>query len=125
MTFDELSREQLVELKQRMLVERDDKNPEGPSYGELADADKTVSDDEVREWAEGVVFSPDDFSCSAGKFFEVRVTWPVRKTYRVPADSEEVAVAKMKSKVDAGEVCVWTDGFEADDNVTVETVGED
>lgn len=125
MTFDELSKEQLVELKQRILVERNDQQGEGTSYGELANADKTVSDDEAREWAEGMVFSPDDFSCSAGKFFEVRVTWPVRKTYRVPANSEEEAVAKMKSKVDAGEVCVWTDGFEADDNVTVEAVRED
>lgn len=125
MAFDELNDEQKLELKQRILTERNKQKGEGTSYGELADADKIVSDDEARKWAEGMEFSPDDFSCSAGKVFEVRVTWPVGKTYRVPADSEEEAVAKMKSKVDAGEVCVWTDGFEADDNVTVEAVGED
>ena len=125
MTFDGLNNEQKLELKQRILTERNEQRGEGTSYGELADADKIVSDDEARKWAEGMEFSPDDFSCSAGKVFEVRVTWPVGKTYRVPADSEEEAVAKMKSKVDAGEVCVWTDGFEADDNVTVEAVKED
>lgn len=65
MTFDELSEDQKCELKQRILIDRDDKNPEGPSYGELADADKIVSDDEAREWAEGIEFSPDDFLCSA------------------------------------------------------------
>lgn len=125
MAFDELNDEQRLELKQRILTERNEQKGEGTSYGELADADDLVSDEDAKDWAEGMEFSPDDFSCSAGKVFEVRVTWPVGKTYRVPADSEEEAVAKMKSKVDAGEVCVWTDGFEADDNVTVEAVKED
>lgn len=125
MTFDELSKEQLVELKQRILTERNEQRGEGTSYEELAMADDLVSDEDAKDWAEGMEFSPDDFSCSAGKVFEVRVTWPVGKTYRVPADSEEEAVAKMKSEVDAGKVCVWTDGFEADDNVTVEAVKEE
>ena len=70
MTFDELNDEQKRELKQRILVDRDDKNPEGPSYGELADADEIVSDDEAREWAAGMEFSPDDFSCSASSGME-------------------------------------------------------
>ena len=65
MTFDELSRDQKYELKQRILISRADKSPEGPSYGELADADEIVSDDEARKWAEGIEFSPDDFLCSA------------------------------------------------------------
>ena len=125
MTFDELSEEQKLELKQHILTERNEQRGEGTSYGELADADALVSDEDAKAWAEGMEFSPDDFSCSAGKVFEVRVTWPVGKTYRVPADSEEEAVKRMKQKVDAGEVCVWTDGFEAEDNVTVEAVEED
>lgn len=125
MTFDELNDEQKLELKQRILTERNEQRGEGTSYGELADADTLVSDEDAKDWAEGMEFSPDDFSCSAGKVFEVRVTWPVGKTYRVPADSEEEAMAKMKAKVDAGEVCVWTDGFEADNNVTVEAVKGD
>lgn len=125
MTFDELNDEQKLELKQRILTERNEQRGEGTSYGELASADDLVSDEDAKDWAEGVDFSPDDFTCSAGKVFEVRVTWPVGKTYRVPADSKEEAVAKMKQKVDAGEVCVWTDGFEAEDNVTVEAVKEE
>ena len=124
MTFDELNDDQKLELKQRILMERNEQRGEGTSYGELANADDLVSDEDAKDWAEGVEFSPDDFSCSAGKVFEVRVTWPVGKTYRVPADSEEEAVAKMKAKVEAGEVCVWTDHFEAGDDVAVELVKE-
>ena len=124
MTFDELTDDQKLELKQRILMERNEQRGEGTSYGELANADDLVSDEDAKDWAEGVEFSPDDFSCSAGKVFEVRVTWPVGKTYRVPADSEEEAVAKMKAKVEAGEVCVWTDHFEAGDDVAVELVKE-
>lgn len=125
MTFDELSEEQKLELKQRIITEHNDDHGEGTSYGELANADELVTDEFAKAWAEGMEFFPDDFSCSAGKVFEVRVTWPVGKTYEVRARSEDEAVAKMKAEVDAGEVCVWTDGFEADDNVTVEAVGED
>ena len=124
MTFDELSEEQKIELKQRIITDHNSDHGEGTSYGELANADELVTDEFAKAWAEGMDFSPDDFSCSAGKVFEVRVTWPVGKTYRVPADSKEEAVKRMKQKVDAGEVCVWTDGFEADDNVTVEAVEE-
>ena len=65
MTFDELNDEQKLELKQRILTERNEQRGKGTSYGELADADKIVSDDEARKWAEGMEFSPDDFSCSA------------------------------------------------------------
>ena len=57
-----LSRDQLVELKQNMLVQRD--TGEGVSWSELADADSLISDEEVFEEFEGTSFSPDDFSCS-------------------------------------------------------------
>ena len=125
MTFDELSEEQKLELKQHILTERNEQRGEGTSYGELADADELVNDETLEAEYGGTEFSPDDFSCSAGKVFEVRVTWPVGKTYQVSAESKEEAVKRMKQKVDAGEVCVWTDGFEAEDNVTVEAVEED
>ena len=127
MTFDELSKDQKYELKQRMLIARYDKNSEGPSYGELADADEIISDDEARKWAEGIEFSPDDFLCSAGSagtVHEVRVTWPVSRTYRVWAKSPEDAAGEIRARVDAGEVCVWTDHFEAGDDVVVEVVKE-
>lgn len=76
MTFDELSEEQKLELKQRILAERNERRGEGTSYGELADADGLVSDEDAKDWAEGVEFSPDDFSCSASA--------PVEKVENVP-----------------------------------------
>lgn len=63
MTFDDLSNEQRLEFKQRILIERNEVRGEGTSYGEVADADTLVSDEDAESHAEGVVFSPDDFSC--------------------------------------------------------------
>ena len=67
MTFDELNDEQKLELKQRILTERNEQKGEGTSYGELADADDLVSDEDAKDWAEGMEFSPDDFACSASE----------------------------------------------------------
>ena len=67
MTFDELNEDQRLELKQRILTERNEQRGEGTSYGELADADDLVSDEDAKEWAEGMEFSPDDFACSASE----------------------------------------------------------
>lgn len=64
MTFDELNDDQKVEFKQRILTERNEQRGEGTSYGELADADDLVSDEDARDWAEGMEFSEDDFTCS-------------------------------------------------------------
>ncbi|MCF0232672.1 MAG: hypothetical protein HUJ63_10525 [Enterococcus sp.] len=48
MTVKELSREQLVRLKQKMLDDEIyEKEGRGASYGELATADKLVADDAV------------------------------------------------------------------------------
>lgn len=58
MTFDELTREQKIELKQALLVERE----ESVSFGELCDADTLVTDDELEARWGGTVFSPDDFT---------------------------------------------------------------
>lgn len=63
MTFDDLNDDQRVELKQRILMERNEARGEGTSYGELADADTLVSDEDARAWAKGMEFSPDDFGC--------------------------------------------------------------
>lgn len=64
MTFDELNDDQRTELKQRILTERNEQRGEGTSYGELAGADDLVSDEDARDWAEGMEFSEDDFMCS-------------------------------------------------------------
>lgn len=60
MRLDELTREQKIELKQNMLFERLD----NPSYGELADADHLVSDEELEKKYGNTEFVPDDFMSS-------------------------------------------------------------
>ena len=65
---------------------------------------------------------------SGATVYEVRVTWPVSRNYRIWAKSPEDAVREMRERVDAGQVCVWTDGFEADDGddcPSIEVVKED
>jgi hypothetical protein len=58
MTVHDLNREQLTEIKERYYI---DHHPDGVSYGELADIDALVSDDEVFTEYEGIEFVPDDF----------------------------------------------------------------
>lgn len=60
MNVHELSRDQLVELKQKMLCDRD----EQPSWFDMADADNKVSDDEVFKEYGGTEFVTGDFFCS-------------------------------------------------------------
>ena len=67
MSVYDLNRDQIEELKQSMLTERMLANGEEPSYGELADANETISDDEVITEYAGTNFNNDDFWCSAGK----------------------------------------------------------
>ena len=66
MTVSELSNDQMLELKQdyltQHLLEVEERTP---SYGELADADNIVDDAIIFEQYDGVVFSEDDFACSA------------------------------------------------------------
>lgn len=57
MTVKELNRDQMVQLKQDYLVEiRGD-----VSYGELADADKLVTDAQMFDYYGGIDFVPEDF----------------------------------------------------------------
>ena len=67
MNFSELTEEQRLELKQRILIERLDARGESPSYGYLVDADDLVSDEDLEDWYGDTVFSPDDFFCSEGE----------------------------------------------------------
>lgn len=57
----DLSREQMIELKQNYYCEQHD----DASYGELADIDLLVSDEEIYKEYWDTEFSPDDFACSA------------------------------------------------------------
>lgn len=63
MTVQELNRDQLVELKQRMVSERNAKQNKGTSWAELAFADKQITDEEAFAEYKGTSFTDDDFSC--------------------------------------------------------------
>lgn len=74
MDVRDLSREQLVELKQRYLTQLADDGSyaevldcdyDDPSYQDLANADEIVPDDVIYRNYEGVYFVNNDFSCSA------------------------------------------------------------
>ena len=58
MDVHELNREQMIQLKQAILCERD----AGTSYGELAAADELVTDEEVFMQYGGTNFVEDDFT---------------------------------------------------------------
>jgi hypothetical protein len=67
MTVQELDREQLIELKQAYITEKNDEVGEGTSWGELADADDIISDKEIFARYDGYTFTNDDFFCSVGR----------------------------------------------------------
>lgn len=115
MRLEDLNESQKLELKQQILMSRNDDSEEGPSYDELAMADELVSDEELRDYCEGTEFTDDDFTCSSGPAFRVRVTWPVHKTFQVPAASKEEALERMKRAVDNGNLSCWDPGWEAED----------
>lgn len=58
MTVYDLTRDQLIDLKQYMLIDQG-----SPSWGELADADEIISDDAVYSEFDGCEFTEDDFFC--------------------------------------------------------------
>ena len=60
MSVKELTREQLIELKQRYYTERN----ENVSYGELANIDNLVSDNEIFEEYGDITFVAEDFLCN-------------------------------------------------------------
>ena len=65
MTLAELNEDQRIKLKQWILVDRNEAAGEGTSYGELADADELVSDEDLEARYGGTEFSPDDFGTEA------------------------------------------------------------
>ena len=66
MNVHELNADQMLELKQDYLCEKNDRAGIGTSYGELADADELVSDEEIVAEYSGYDFGNDDFFCTAG-----------------------------------------------------------
>ncbi len=61
MTLKELNSEQRLQLKQDILTRRMDEKGESPSYGELADADRLITDEELEAEFGNTEFVPDDF----------------------------------------------------------------
>ncbi len=73
MDVHDLSREQLIELKQNYLTQLGDEGTfaevldvdyNEPSYSDLANADEIVPDCVIFKNYEGVCFVPDDFFCT-------------------------------------------------------------
>ena len=73
MDVKELSRDQLVELKQHYMAELVNEGTfaevmnrdyDEPSYGDLADADELISDEFIFEHYADIDFVEDDFFCS-------------------------------------------------------------
>lgn len=61
MKLKELNDDQRLQLKQDLLSRRMDEKGESPSYGELADADRLISDEELEAEFGDTEFVPDDF----------------------------------------------------------------
>lgn len=61
MIVQELNRDQIIQLKQGMLMERMEAEGDWPSWGEIADADSLISDDDVQNEFAGTEFTTDDF----------------------------------------------------------------
>lgn len=61
MTIRELNRGQLLQVKQRYLTLKKDEAGEGVSYGELAEADELITDEEIFEAYSDTEFSEGDF----------------------------------------------------------------
>lgn len=62
MKLKDLNDDQRLQLKQDLLSRRMDEKGESPSYGELADADTLVTDEELEAEFSDTEFVPDDFS---------------------------------------------------------------
>jgi hypothetical protein len=67
MTVQELDRDQLIELKQMYLTEKNLEVGEGDSWEEVAAVDDVISDKEIFERYEGYTFTNDDFFCTVGR----------------------------------------------------------
>ena len=65
MKVTELTRDQLVELKERYLVDWYDRLGRYPSWEELATADSVVADYAIFDYFDGIEFVPEDFICSS------------------------------------------------------------
>lgn len=107
MTVYELNRDQLEELKQAYLTEMFLKNDDEPSYGDLAEADDRISDDDIYEAYSHVDFVPDDFFCSAGE--DMRGCDGVGMlTHLIPTDSHKSFYGKAVLEHDDDRIVLYS-----------------
>lgn len=59
-TIQDLKYMERIALKETMLIERADAENDSPSWGELAETDELISDAELDEYYQGVLFGDDD-----------------------------------------------------------------
>lgn len=59
------------------------------------------------------------------KKYSVDIHCTIAKNVVVEAKTREDAEKQIWDKIQSGKVCVWTDGFEATDDVEVNCVGEE
>ena len=72
MTVRDLTPAQLLILKEKLIDDRNTENEEGTSYGELAQADSLISNEEVYNYFEGYRFVPEDFFIGEETAYENR-----------------------------------------------------
>ena len=95
MKVRDLNRNQIAELKGRMLEERNEANGEGTFYSDVAEADTLISDEEVFAAYDGVDFSADDFTSSEEEndIGSIAEAYVVAYTANLPHDREEMILA--------------------------------
>lgn len=105
MTVYDLTRDQMVELKQKMLCDRDGH----ASWSDLADADTKIPDSDVFKEYEGTEFSQDDFSHKSKVMFEV----DVRVSYDavITVDAGDIAEAEKRVRDLLRPQTVFCDGL--------------
>ena len=76
MKLQDLSKDRLIELKERYLIKLADEGTfaevmgvdyDAPSYGDLANADSIVPEEVIEREYDGVCFVEDDFFCTANE----------------------------------------------------------
>ena len=110
--YDRKERKYVAGYKYRMMAECKGAIGRAIRGGELPTAESDFIED------------PNGFKKGKHKF-AVDVHWDVARSFVVDAESREEAQRIVQAKVDAGEICVWTDGFEATDDCEVKTSGDE
>lgn len=106
MTLKDLNKNQIHQLKEQILLEKN----ENVSYGELAMADSLISDLEVEEGFGGTNFVPDDFSVEAEDNEEIKI-----KIY--PIQGVPFCVILSKNFYDEDRIDEWIEEYIKDVNM--------